>query len=46
MDFTQWDTRLGAYAVITDDRDRILLTWYNDANPHPQWTLPGGGVEF
>lgn len=46
MDFTEWDTRLGAYAVITDDYDRILLTWYNGANPHPLWTLPGGGVEF
>lgn len=46
MDFTQWDTRLGAYAVITDDHDRILLSWYNGVNPHPLWTLPGGGVEF
>lgn len=46
MDFTEWDTRLGAYAVITDDRHRILLTWYNGENPHPLWTLPGGGVEF
>lgn len=46
MDFTHWDTRLGACAVITDDRDRILLTWYNGANPHPLWTLPGDGVEF
>jgi 8-oxo-dGTP diphosphatase len=46
MEFTEWDTRLGAYAVITDDRDRILLTWYNGTNPHPMWTLPGGGVDY
>lgn len=46
MDFTEWDTRVAAYAVVLDSRDRLLLTWYNGARPHPQWTLPGGGVDF
>mgnify|MGYP002076050667 CR=1 FL=1 len=45
VDFTEWDTRLAAYAVIVDSQNRILLTWYN-GSPHPQWTLPGGGVDF
>ncbi|MGP5639515.1 NUDIX hydrolase [Brachybacterium tyrofermentans] len=44
MDFTEWDTRLSAYAVITDGHGHILLTWFNGAAP--LWTLPGGGVEF
>jgi hypothetical protein len=26
--FTDYDTRLAAYALIVDDADRILLTWY------------------
>ena len=46
MEFTEWDTRLAAYGLIVDDRDRVLLTWYNGDRPHPQWTLPGGGVEY
>lgn len=41
--FSEYDTRLAAYAVIVDD-GQILLTWYSGAAP--QWTLPGGGVEF
>ena len=45
MDFTDYDTRLAAYAVIVDDRDRILLALFNQG-PTPQWTLPGGGVEL
>lgn len=47
MDFTEYDTRLAAYAVIVDGSDRILLAWYNGAgNGEPCWTLPGGGVEY
>jgi len=46
VDFTEWDTRLAAYAVAVDERRRLLLTWYNGPRPHPQWTLPGGGVEY
>jgi len=41
--FADYDTRLAAYAVIVDG-DHVLLTWYNGSQP--QWTLPGGGVEF
>lgn len=46
MDFTEWDTRLAAYAVVVDEQCRLLLTWYNGPRPHPLWTLPGGGVEY
>lgn len=44
MHFTEYDTRLAAYAVIVDAQRRILLSWYN--GPTPGWTLPGGGVDF
>lgn len=38
------DLRVGAYAVITDDRDRILLSrWIGGAAP--RWTVPGGGMD-
>jgi 8-oxo-dGTP diphosphatase len=47
VDFTEYDTRLAAYAVIVDDRERILLTWYNGkGRGEPGWTLPGGGVDY
>jgi 8-oxo-dGTP diphosphatase len=47
VDFTEYDTRLAAYAVIVDDRGRILLTWYNGkGRGEPGWTLPGGGVQY
>lgn len=45
MDFTEYDTRLASYAVVVDDRDRILLALFNQG-PTPAWTLPGGGVEL
>ena len=45
MDFHDYDTRLAAYAVIVDDRERILLALWNEGAT-PQWTLPGGGVEL
>jgi 8-oxo-dGTP diphosphatase len=45
MDYTDYDTRLAAYAVIVDDSDRVLLALWNEAET-PQWTLPGGGVEL
>lgn len=47
MEFTDYDTRLAAYAAIIDEQDRILLTWFN-GNGHsaPGWSMPGGGVEF
>lgn len=39
------DTRVGAYAVITDERDRVLLCRWRLDN-RSAWTLPGGEVEF
>lgn len=48
MEFTDYDTRLAAYAVIIDDssgRDRVLLALWNEAD-EPRWTLPGGGVNL
>lgn len=46
MHFTEYDTRLAAYVLLTDER-RVLLTWFrgDELNP-PCWTLPGGGIEF
>ncbi len=48
MHFTEYDTRLAAYAVIVNDSNEMLLTWYNGegATLTPKWTLPGGGVDF
>ncbi len=42
---SDYDSRLAAYAVVVDDRDRLLLALWNEADP-PLWTLPGGGVEL
>jgi 8-oxo-dGTP diphosphatase len=43
--YTEYDTRLAAYAVILDDLDRVLLALWNEAR-EPLWTMPGGGVEL
>lgn len=43
--YTEYDTRLAAYAVIVDDNDRVLLALWNEAQ-EPLWTMPGGGVEL
>ena len=45
MDHRDYDTRLAAYALIVDEHQRILLALWNEAAT-PQWTMPGGGVEF
>ncbi len=48
MEYTDYDTRLAAYAVIVDrstGADRVLLALWNEADA-PRWTLPGGGVEL
>jgi 8-oxo-dGTP diphosphatase len=45
VDFTEYDTRLAAYAIVVDDGHRILLALWNEVDP-PLWTMPGGGVEF
>ena len=31
MHFTEYDTRLAAYAVLVNEVDEILLTWFNGA---------------
>lgn len=38
------DMRVAAYAVITDEDDRILLAHWNEGR-HSAWTLPGGGLD-
>ena len=45
LHYSEYDTRLGAYAVIVDENDQILLALWNEAD-EPLWTLPGGGVEL
>jgi 8-oxo-dGTP diphosphatase len=44
MHYTEYDTRLAAYAVVTDG-GRVLLALWNEGTRR-QWTLPGGGVEL
>ena len=44
MDFTEYDTRVAAYAVVVED-GRVLLALFNELAV-PTWTLPGGGVEL
>lgn len=47
MHFTEYDTRLAAYARIVDDEGRVLLTWFvGNATDPACWSMPGGGVEF
>jgi len=43
--YTEYDTRLAAYALIRDDAGRILLALWNEGEQR-RWTLPGGGVEL
>jgi 8-oxo-dGTP diphosphatase len=44
-DYTEYDTRLGGYAVVVDDQRRVLLVHWHEASPS-RWALPGGGVEL
>ncbi len=48
MHYTEYDTRLAAYAAMVNDENAILLTWFNGGpgRMQPCWSLPGGGVEF
>ncbi|NYI78698.1 NUDIX hydrolase [Nocardioides panzhihuensis] len=47
MHFTEYDTRVAAYAVVVDDDGRILLSWFKGNHRNePGWTLPGGGVDY
>ncbi|MFT4264293.1 MAG: NUDIX domain-containing protein [Nocardioides sp.] len=46
--YTDYDTRLAAYAVIVEgsgQEARILLALWNEQS-RKRWTLPGGGVEL
>jgi 8-oxo-dGTP diphosphatase len=45
VDFRAYDTRLAAYALLTDAHARVLLALWNEG-PEPLWTLPGGGVDL
>lgn len=38
------DLRVAAYAVVTDDDDRILLARWVEGR-RVAWTMPGGGLE-
>lgn len=38
------DLRVAAYAVVTDDQDRILLARWTEGR-RVAWTMPGGGLE-
>lgn len=38
------DTRVAAYAVITDEQGRLLLAHWNEGR-RAAWTMPGGGLE-
>jgi 8-oxo-dGTP diphosphatase len=48
--YTEYDTRIAAYAVITEQREEgvwLLLTWWNgEGRAEPAWSLPGGGVDY
>ncbi len=44
MEYTDYDTRLAAYGVVTEG-DRVLLARLRIPEAGT-WTLPGGGVEF
>lgn len=47
MHFTEYDTRLAAYGLLTTEDGQILLTWFNGgSHAEPGWTMPGGGVDF
>ncbi len=46
--YTEYDTRLAAYAVIVrsvDGTDEVLLALWNEASER-RWTLPGGGIDL
>lgn len=38
------DMRVAAYAVVTDDDDRLLLARWTEGR-RVAWTMPGGGLE-
>lgn len=47
MHYTEYDTRIAAYALLTTADGLILLTWFNGGDrAEPCWTMPGGGIDF
>jgi len=47
VEFTEYHTRLAAYVLLVDEQERVLLAWWNgEGRAEPQWSLPGGGIEF
>jgi 8-oxo-dGTP diphosphatase len=50
MEFTDYHVRLAAYALLVDEaegQERVLLAWWNgEGHSAPEWSLPGGGVDF
>lgn len=50
MHFTQYFTRLAAYAVVVEERasgPEMLLSWWNgEGRADPAWSLPGGGIDL
>lgn len=40
----EWDTRVGAYAVVIRNGSILLAHWNQPGKE--AWTLPGGGLEF
>jgi 8-oxo-dGTP diphosphatase len=45
--FSDYDTRLAAYAAMVDAEKRLLLTWWNgEGRGRPCWSMPGGGIEY
>lgn len=46
MDSSSLQTRLGAYAILLDDRKILLCRLCNPDKWYGYWTLPGGSVEF
>ena len=42
--YTEYDTRLAAYAVVVREEQVLLALWNEEERK--RWTLPGGGVEL
>jgi 8-oxo-dGTP diphosphatase len=49
LHYTEYDTRLGSYVVVTrpcGGAEEILLALWNEDAGRKRWTLPGGGVDL
>ncbi|MGQ4494625.1 NUDIX hydrolase [Dermabacteraceae bacterium P13095] len=44
LDYSEYDTRLASYLVLTRG-DEVLLSHWTDG-PRPLWTMPGGGTDL